>query len=101
MNTTIILIVILGVGAVLLALKAIQYNSEDKEPKATPKPKKSVKLFSQDGNLLYEYRDVYLTHWDDTIYLLSYEHDGKTFMRIDKGVDMLLMVESYISTSDN
>ncbi len=97
MNTTIILISILGTGAILLALKALQGTSNKEEQvKITPKPKKLVHLFNRDGKLLYEYKDVYLTHWDSTIYLLSYEYKGSIFMRIDKGKDMLLMVECYM-----
>ena len=102
MNTTIILLSILGIGAILLALKALQGTSNKEEQvKITPKAKKLVQLFNRDGKLLYEYKDVYLTHWDSTIYLLSYEYKGSTFMRIDKGKDMLLMVESCISTSNS
>jgi hypothetical protein len=91
-------IIMLAVSIMILRVLWIDYKSDtlckldkNKKPKL---PKKSVKLFSQRGVLLYEYRDVYITHWDENIYLLSYEQSGETFLRIDKGDGMLLMVES-------
>jgi len=64
----------------------------------TPKQKKSVKLLSAEGTLLQEYNDVYVEYEDTNIYLLSHEYKGRCFLRIEKGANMLLIVECY---SDN
>jgi len=61
----------------------------------TPKPKKSVKLFSAEGILLQEYNNVYVEYEDTNIYLLSNEYEGRCFLRIEKGANMLLIVECY------
>ena len=65
MNSAIILISIIGTGAVVLALIALSSTMRDNTKSLLPpKPKKSIKLFTKDGSLLYEYKDVYLSHWD-------------------------------------
>jgi len=64
----------------------------------TPQAKKSVKLLSAEGTLLQEYNDVYVEYEDTNIYLLSHEYKGRCFLRIEKGSNMLLIVECY---SDN
>ena len=104
MNSTIVLMIIVGAGAIVLAVLALKFSKpEDEKVKSnTPKrPKKSVKLYTHDGVLLHEYKDVYLTHWDENIYFLSYEYEGKSFLRIDKGTDMLLLVESYLDNENS
>ena len=91
------------VGIITLIIMALKYlNSKDEEIKLSSpqRPKKSVKLFTKDGVLLYEYRDVYLTRWDVGIYFLSYEYNGENFLRIDKGADMLLLAESYMDSEE-
>jgi len=95
MNSSVVLMTVLGVGAIILALQSQKSKNEKIESAKPEKPKKSVQLLTKDGILLYEYKDVYLTHWDKSIYFLSYEYEGKSFLRIDKGADMLLLVESY------
>ena len=103
MNSTVVLMTVLGVGAMILAILALQSQKpkDEKIESSTPeRPKKSVKLLTKEGVLLYEYRDVYLTHWETSIYCLSYEYEGKSFLRIDKGADMLLLAESYIDIKD-
>jgi len=64
------------------------------------KPKKSVKLFTADGTLLQEYNDVYVEYEDTNIYLLSHEYKGRCFLRIEKGANMLLIVECYVEEED-
>ena len=101
MNDTVSLITILG--AIILGILVLKYSNpkdEQIESSNPERPKKSVKLLTKKGVLLYEYRDVFLTHWDKSIYCLSYEYKGKSFLRIDKGADMLLLAESYIDTQD-
>ena len=66
-----------------------------------PKPKKSVKLFSADGTLLKEYNDVYVEYEDTNIYLLSNEYEGRCFLRIEKGRNMLLIVECYDKSNED
>ena len=103
MNGTVMLMTILVVGGIILGILALKYpNPKDEKIKvSTPtRPKKSVKLFTQDGVLLYEYKDVYLTRWDVNIYFLSYTCDGESFLRIDKGADMLLLAESYMGSEE-
>jgi hypothetical protein len=96
MNSAIILITIIGIGATILAIIALKSTRRDNiKSLLPPKPKKSVKLFTRDGALLYEYKDVYLSHWDENIYHLYHEHEGESFMRIHKGADMLLLSENY------
>jgi len=97
MNSAIILILIIGTAAVVLALIALLDTMRDnKKSLSSPKPKKSVKLFTRDGTLLYEYKDVYLSNCDNNIYHLYYEYEGESFMRMHKGADMLLLSENYI-----
>ena len=103
MNSSIVLMIILGVGSIILAIVALKPpNQKNENTRAgnPQRPKKSVKLLTKDGVLLYEYKDVYLTHWDKSIYHLSYEYEGKSFLRIDKGVDMLLLAESYMDDKE-
>jgi len=66
-----------------------------------PKPKKSVKLFSAEGTLLQEYNDVYVEYEDTNIYLLSNEYEGRCFLRIEKGANMLLIVECYDKSNED
>jgi len=54
-----------------------------------------VKLFTADGTLLQEYNDVYVEYEDTNIYMLSNEYEGRCFLRIEKGSNMLLIVECY------
>jgi uncharacterized protein YpmB len=98
MDSTILLMSLLGIGVIIFGVKIFKDSSikVEKVESSTPKrPKKSVKLFTRDGVLLYEYKDVYLTHWDKNIYYLSSENKGENFLRIDKGTDMLLLAENY------
>ena len=83
----------MGIGITIIALKST--SRDNQKSLLPPKPKKSVKLLTKDGALFYEYKDVYLRHWDKNIYHLSYEYEGKSFMRIHKGTDMLLLSENY------
>jgi hypothetical protein len=100
MNSAVILISIIGIGAAILAIIALKSTRRDNTKSLSPlKPKKFVKLFTKDGALLYEYKDVYLSHWDKNIYHLSYKYEGKSFMRIHKGSDMLLLSENYIDAN--
>jgi len=57
--------------------------------------KKNVKLYSADGTLLQEYNGVYVEYEDTNVYTLSHEYEGRCFLRIEKGANMLLMVEWY------
>ncbi|MFK5937982.1 MAG: hypothetical protein QM497_06235 [Sulfurimonas sp.] len=57
--------------------------------------KKNVKLYSADGALLQEYNGVYIEYEDTNVYTLSHEYEGRCFLRIEKGANMLLMVEWY------
>ena len=85
---------------IIMALKSLKHQDEKKNITNIERPKKSVKLFTKDGVLLYEYKDVYLTRWDVGIYFLSYEYEGESFLRIDKGTDMLLLAESYMDNEE-
>ena len=103
MNSSVVLMTTLGVGAIILGIVALRSPNPkaEKIKSSNPeRPKKSVKLLTKDGVLLYEYKDVYLTHWDKSIYHLSYEYEGKSFLRIDKGVGMLLLAESYMDDKE-
>ncbi len=58
------------------------------------KPKKSIRLISADGTVLFEYKDLFLSRSSTGVYKLSKEYKGESAIEIDKGADMLLMVES-------
>jgi hypothetical protein len=97
-SSKLILVLIIGILAIDLVFMFLKYKKSTKIAVKSDKPsraKKSIKLLSKEGVLLYEYKDVYLSRWDTNMYDLSYEYEGKSFIRIDKGVDMLLLVESY------
>ena len=77
------------------------YKNKKKEKDMSeqiPLPKKSIKLLSADGILLYEYNDVYIEYENTNIYMLSKQYRGKCFLRIEKGANMLLIVECYADT---
>ncbi|WP_151900481.1 hypothetical protein [Sulfurimonas hydrogeniphila] len=103
MNSTIFLIIILGIlGAISIALTYTlllknPFKKESKENKneSAPLPQKSIKLFNASGEVLLEYRDCYVSHFSQTLYLLSHQYCGDAFLKIDKGSDMLLLIENY------
>ena len=69
--------------------------SSPKETVPSSKPsKKNVTLFDEHGSKVLEYKNVYVTHWDTNIYLFSKEVEGKSFAKIDKGENMLLVIEN-------
>ena len=81
---------------IILVIAVIQSNKKKEQKEVhcetIPSPKKSIKLFKENGELILEYKDVYITYWDKNIYFLSKEYEGECFVRIDKGVNMLLVV---------
>ena len=65
-------------------------------PKSQPKKPyiekpKDVTLYSQDGEIIKEYKGVYPSHWDTNIYHIykNSDHTG-LIERIDKGANMML-----------
>ncbi len=96
-NSALVLMGILAIVAIAIGIIVLRPSKEELSKKKSnpPKAKKSIKLFTQEGLLLYEYNDIFITHWDANIYLLSRTNNGKTFLRMDKGAGMLLVVESY------
>jgi hypothetical protein len=69
-------------------------SSDEPKDKEVP-PKKSIRLYSGSGEMLFEYKDVYISHWDSGIYYLSRKYERKSFLRIDKGRYMLLFEKRY------
>ena len=98
LNSFIVPGVIGVVGAVILYFiyKDMLKSSipEKREKDCATEPKKTVKLFTSDGVLLNEYKDVYVTHWDANIYLLK-QDENKNKITINKGANMLLTIEDY------
>jgi len=70
-------------------------TGEDSMSNDTKPQKKNVKLYSADGTLLQEYNGVYIEYEDTNVYILSRKYEGRCFLRIEKGANMLLMVEWY------
>ncbi len=99
MNSAVLLIVLLGLfslAAAFIALrKEVPKQEKQNKDEAIPLPQKSIKLFSSSGTLLLEHRDCYVTHFSTTLYLLSHHYKGEAFLQIDKGSDMLLLIENY------
>ena len=62
---------------------------------------KSIKILNQNGELLLEYKDCYISYLDKTTYLLSHEYKGEAFLKIDKGNNMLLVVEFLNNTIES
>ena len=91
----IVSVVMYGLGKTVIDFKKITTGETMYDNNDIPKPKKSVKLFSTDGTLLQEYNNVYVEYEDTNIYLLSHEYEGRCFLRIEKGSNMLLIVECY------
>jgi len=100
MNIEVILIsfvtilVIVLVGIALWPNYKNKYQEKDMSEQI-PLPKKSIKLLSADGTLLYEYNDTYIDYEGTNVYMLSKQYCGKCFLRIEKGANMLLIVECY------
>ena len=99
MELALILIGLLAFFAVGTSIGTPFFSMEQKEElknEKIPLPKKIVKLISENGDILLEYTDVYLDHWDKSIYYLSYEYEYEynRFLRIDKGENMLLLAEN-------
>ena len=97
-NMASIILASLGLFSMFISYLALITDKKNKEEKqmlkdAPPPPYKSIKLMNMDGVVLQEYKDVYLDHWDKNIYFLSYEYEGKSFVRIDKGENILLVGE--------
>jgi hypothetical protein len=100
MNSAIILITLLGtfsIAVTFVALRKVPAQKEklDNQDKAVPLPQKSIKLLNASGKLLLEHTDCYVTHFSQTLYLLSHQYKGEAFLKIDKGSDMLLLIENY------
>jgi len=93
-------VVVYGLRKTVIDLKNIT-TGEEIMNNDIPKPKKSVKLFSAEGTLLQEYSDVYVEYEDTNIYLLSREYEGRCFLRIEKGSNMLLIVECYTESKED
>ena len=95
--------ILVGLGIIALFIvfglqrekKPLQEKNEEAEAQ-----KKLFKLFNGEGTLIKEYRDVYVTHWDKNIYYLCHEYRGKHCIRIDKGEDMLLIIENMPERDD-
>ena len=90
------------IGAVGMVILYFMYKDmlkssirEKREKDCEIRPKKTVKLFTSDGVLLNEYKDVYVTHWDANIYILK-QDENKNKITINKGANMLLTIEDYI-----
>ncbi|WP_151899638.1 hypothetical protein [Sulfurimonas hydrogeniphila] len=101
MNSAIILITLLGIFSLtvtFIALRNAPLKKEDihNQDKPVPLPQKSIKLFNASGKLLLEYTDCYVTHFSQTLYLLSHQYKGEAFLKIDKGSDMLLLIENHL-----
>ena len=81
----------LSVMAYLLN-KIIQMQTDVAKTKTNQKeqPLKLVKLYSQSGDVLQTYENVYLSHWDTNIYHLYTHEDGEFIIRLDIGANMLL-----------
>ena len=95
-------LVIVGVVVYWMRKKVINFNKiTTGENDNIPKPKKSVKLFNAEGILLQEYNDIYVEYEDTNIYLLSREYEGRYFLRIEKGSNMLLIVECYDKSNED
>ena len=98
-------LIIAGVVVYWMRKRVINFNKittgEGIMSNDIPKPKKSVKLFSAEGTLLQEYNDVYVEYEDTNIYLLSNEYEGRCFLRIEKGANMLLIVECYDKSNED
>ena len=94
MNSAIMLITILAVISIVMAF--IAYRDQDKKDslKRSSQPKKSIKLISAEGTILFEYKDLFLSRTGSGVYKLSKEYKGSSVIEIDKGADMLLLVES-------
>jgi hypothetical protein len=101
MNSAIILITLLGIFSISVTFIALrkappQKEELDNQDKPAPSPQKSIKLFNASGTLLLEYTDCYVTHFSQTLYLLSHQYQGEAFLKIDKGSDMLLLIETHL-----
>jgi len=99
-------LIIAGVGVYWIRKRVINFNkittgSTMNDNNDIPKPKKSVKLFGAEGTLLQEYNDVYVEYEDTNIYLLSREYEGRCFLRIEKGANMLLIVTCYAESKED
>lgn len=103
-NSALALVGVISMGAILLAAKAVLDTKKEKifqNQSVEIASKKIFKLFNNDGILIREYKNVYVTNWDTNIYLLSHEYKGKYFIRIDKGENMLLTSESVEQDEKN
>ena len=92
MNSAIMLITILAVISIVMAF--IAYQDKKDSLKRSSQPKKSIKLISAEGTILFEYKDLFLSRTGSGVYKLSKEYKGSSVIEIDKGADMLLLVES-------
>ena len=96
----IVSVVVYGLRKTVIDLKNIT-TGEETMSNDIPKPKKSVKLFSADGTLLQEYNEVYIEYENTNVYMLSHEYEGRCFLRIEKGSNMLLIVECYTESKED
>jgi len=101
MNSATLLITLLGIFSLtvtFIALRKVPLQKEelDNQDKAIPLPQKSIKLFNASGKLLLEHTNCYVTHFSQTLYLLSHQYKGEAFLKIDKGSDMLLLIENHL-----
>jgi len=87
----IVSVVIYGLRKIVSDFKNITTGEESMSSDIPQK--KNVKLYSADGTLLQEYNGVYIEYEDTNVYILSHEYEGRCFLRIEKGANMLLMVE--------
>ena len=96
LENVIVAVLILGAFAWILGKDGLRYlRSLPKETISPSNPsKKNVRLLDEHGSILLEYKDVYVTHWDTNVYLFSKEIDGKSFAKIDKGENMLVVIEN-------
>ena len=97
----IVSVVVYGLRKTVSDFKKIRTGEQMDDNNDIPKPKKSLKLFSADGTLLQEYNDIYVEYEDTNIYLLSREYEGRCFLRIEKGANMLLIVECYAESKED
>ena len=94
MNSAVILITLLAVMSIVIVFMAYRKPSTPGSHRSSSNPKKSIKLISANGSVLFEYKDLFLSRSSNGVYKLSKEYEGESIVEIDKGADMLLLVES-------